>query len=40
MEFKSVNPYNNEQVGKYTALTEDELDEKLNKSQQAFESWK
>lgn len=40
MEFQSVNPYNNEQVEIFTALTEDELDEKLNKSQKAFESWK
>jgi succinate-semialdehyde dehydrogenase/glutarate-semialdehyde dehydrogenase len=40
MQFQSVNPYNNEPVGKFTALTKDELDEKLNKSQNAFESWK
>lgn len=40
MEFQSVNPYNNEQVEIFTALTEDELDEKLNKSLKAFESWK
>ncbi len=40
MEFQSVNPYNNEQVGIFTALTKDELDKKLNKSQKAFESWK
>jgi succinate-semialdehyde dehydrogenase/glutarate-semialdehyde dehydrogenase len=40
MEFQSVNPYNNEQVGIFTALTKDELDEKLNKSQKAFESWR
>ncbi|SDE33223.1 succinate-semialdehyde dehydrogenase / glutarate-semialdehyde dehydrogenase [Pricia antarctica] len=40
MEFKSINPYNGEQVGSYTALTEEALVEKLNKSQSAFESWR
>ncbi len=40
MEFKSINPYNGEQVGVYTALTQEALDEKLNRSQSAFESWK
>lgn len=40
MEFQSINPYNNEPVGIFTALTEDELNEKLNKSHKAFESWK
>lgn len=39
MEFKSVNPYNGKQVGSYTSLSEDELDEKLNRSQIAFKSW-
>ena len=40
MEFKSINPYNGQQVAKFTALTKDELDEKLNISQKAFETWK
>ncbi|QHI38440.1 Succinate semialdehyde dehydrogenase [NAD(P)+] Sad [Kordia antarctica] len=40
MEFKSINPYNGEEVGSYTALSEDELNEKLNRSQIAFKSWK
>ena len=39
MEFKSINPYNDEQVGLYTALSPEELVEKLNRSQDAFESW-
>lgn len=39
MEFYSVNPYNGNQVGKYTALTTNELDKKLNKSGEAFKSW-
>ena len=39
MEFKSINPYNSQVVGKYTALTEKELTNKLTKSQDAFESW-
>lgn len=39
MEFHSINPYNGKQVGKYTALTSDELDKKLEKSQEAFKSW-
>ncbi|TXD52116.1 MULTISPECIES: NAD-dependent succinate-semialdehyde dehydrogenase [unclassified Polaribacter] len=40
MEFKSINPYNDQQVGQFISLTEDELDEKLNKSETAFQSWK
>jgi succinate-semialdehyde dehydrogenase/glutarate-semialdehyde dehydrogenase len=40
MEFKSVNPYNNQQVGKFIALTAIELDEKLDKSQKAFTTWR
>ncbi len=40
MEFKSINPYNGEQVGSYTALTQEALTEKLNRSQSAFESWR
>ncbi len=40
MEFKSINPYNDQQVGLYTSLAEKELVVKLNKSQDAFESWR
>jgi len=40
MEFKSINPYNGEEVGSYTGLTTAELDGKLAKSQTAFETWK
>ena len=40
MEFKSSNPYNGEEVGVYTALTQEALVEKLNKSQIAFNAWR
>jgi succinate-semialdehyde dehydrogenase/glutarate-semialdehyde dehydrogenase len=40
MKFESINPYNGKQVAQFTALSQDELDEKLNKSQKAFESWR
>ena len=40
MEFKSINPYNNQVVGQYTALSETELNDKLDKSESAFRSWK
>ena len=39
MEFYSINPYNGVQVGRYNALSAVELDEKLNKSAEAFKSW-
>jgi succinate-semialdehyde dehydrogenase/glutarate-semialdehyde dehydrogenase len=39
MEFKSINPYNNQQVGNFIALTAIELDKKLDKSQKAFTTW-
>lgn len=39
MEFYSINPYNGEQVGQYTALSAIELDKKLNTSGEAFKSW-
>ena len=39
MEFKSINPYNGKVVGKYTSITEEELEEKLNKSKIAHETW-
>lgn len=40
MEFKTSNPYNGEIIETYQALTENELDAKLNKAQEAFTSWK
>lgn len=40
MEFYSTNPYNGEQVGKYTAQTEEETIAVLNKSGKAFKEWK
>ncbi|TYC09602.1 NAD-dependent succinate-semialdehyde dehydrogenase [Bizionia gelidisalsuginis] len=40
MEFKSNNPYNGQEVAKFKGLTQNELVDKLNKSQKAFESWR
>ncbi|MFA9390132.1 MAG: NAD-dependent succinate-semialdehyde dehydrogenase [Prolixibacteraceae bacterium] len=40
MKFKSINPYNGEPIGVHTALTPEELDEKLNRGMIAFQSWK
>ena len=40
MEFKSINPYNNKEVGTYVSLTKVELDEKLDRAHAAFLSWK
>jgi succinate-semialdehyde dehydrogenase/glutarate-semialdehyde dehydrogenase len=40
MKFKSINPYNNQEVGHYNALNEVELKDKLDKSQKAFVSWR
>lgn len=40
MEFKSLNPYDGEQVGSYSPLSEEELMEKLNKSATAYTSWR
>lgn len=40
MEFKSINPYNGQVVGRYTSLTEKELEERLSNSQKAFASWR
>lgn len=40
MEFKSINPYNGEEIGSFTGLTTAALDNKLAKSQSAFEIWK
>ena len=40
MIFKSINPYTNQEVGQYTALTTQELNNKLEKSQKAFATWR
>lgn len=40
MEFKSINPYNGETVGTYTALSGKELATKLDQSGKAFKHWK
>ncbi|MBC2839834.1 NAD-dependent succinate-semialdehyde dehydrogenase [Robiginitalea sp. SC105] len=40
MEFTSVNPYNGREVGTYTGLTQEALEEKLRRSQEAFVSWR
>ncbi|MFT6972721.1 MAG: succinate-semialdehyde dehydrogenase/glutarate-semialdehyde dehydrogenase [Roseivirga sp.] len=40
MEFKSINPYNNIEVGSYSGLTEAELEQKLQTAELAFHPWK
>ncbi len=40
MEFKSINPHNNELVGTHTGLTLDETNRKLDDAQTAFLSWR
>ena len=40
MEFKSINPFNGEEVGSYTGLAVDELDAKLADSNKAFVAWR
>ncbi|MEX1190069.1 MAG: NAD-dependent succinate-semialdehyde dehydrogenase [Bacteroidia bacterium] len=40
MEFTNINPYNNEVVGKYTSLTKEETEQKLDKAHKAFSSWR
>ncbi len=39
MEFRSYNPYNNEEVGRYKAHTPEEIDGILDKSAVAFKTW-
>ncbi len=39
MEFQSINPYNNKEVGRYTALTSEETDKIIDKSAEAFKKW-
>lgn len=40
MSYTSRNPYNNEVMKEYPTLTNDELELKIQKAQQAFEIWK
>ena len=40
MEFKSINPYNNQVVGQYTSQTEQQTQAMLEKAQKVFESWR
>jgi succinate-semialdehyde dehydrogenase/glutarate-semialdehyde dehydrogenase len=40
MKFKSINPYNNEELATYTALTKGELIGKIEKAEQQFPAWK
>jgi len=40
MEFKSINPYNNNEITSYTEQSEDEIDKILEKSRVVTESWK
>lgn len=40
MEFKSINPYNGEEVASFTGISDAALDEKLETSAKAYKSWK
>ena len=40
MEFKSINPFNNKEVGFYTALSKEETTVKLDNAQIAFKTWR
>ncbi len=40
MEFKSINPYNTNEIASYTSQTDGEVEAILNKSQTAFEKWR
>lgn len=40
MEFKSINPYNAQEIGSHLALSERELDTKLAQSKAAFSNWR
>ena len=40
MEFKSINPYNNQEVATYHGISDDELKAKLDKAGEAFKSWR
>ena len=40
MAFKSINPFNNETIASYDALTEKELEKKLALAEETFKSWR
>ncbi|NOQ73491.1 MAG: aldehyde dehydrogenase family protein [Crocinitomix sp.] len=40
MEFKSINPYNGEEVGNYSGISTAELDSKLALANSSFQTWK
>lgn len=40
MEFKSINPYNGKVINTYKGLSDSQLNQKLEKSAQAFEKWR
>jgi len=40
MQFKSVNPYNGEELASYSSLTETELLGKIEQSEKAYSNWK
>ncbi len=40
MEFKSINPYNGQEVNSFKGINQNELDAKLDLSVKAFDSWK
>jgi succinate-semialdehyde dehydrogenase/glutarate-semialdehyde dehydrogenase len=40
MQFKSINPYNSKQVNQYEAISESELNHKLDKSNRVFQTWR
>lgn len=40
MIFKSINPYNNQEIQSYKGLSDEELEQKLDKSQTAYENWR
>lgn len=40
MEFTSINPYNGQEVGRYTALSSQEVVDKLNRAKAAFPAWR
>lgn len=40
MEFKSINPYNGQEVGQYTSQSESEVTSMLEKAGEVFDSWR
>ena len=39
MAYKTTNPYTNEVVKEFETLTDEELEQKLQKAEKAYESW-